>query len=206
MKDPRAEDALRFDAEVRCLDGHVARLKQVVLEPRTASVTHLVLRLRDGREVVMPMTMVGRLVPEAILLKVTSDELRDLPDFIETDFCLPSSDLSLPYGEGCALMPLPDLGVFNPGPLPIEHRRIPPGEIALKEGAPVHCSDGQCGQVDEVLVDPETSRATAFVVRKGFLFTHDVTVPMSWVSGVDDDGVHLKASRDQLSKLERNWP
>ncbi|MNK45618.1 hypothetical protein D3C87_643830 [compost metagenome] len=88
----------------------------------------------------------------------------------------------------------------------IEHHHIPDGEIELKAGIPVLCSDGECGEIDQLLIDPEQERATGFIVRKGFFFTHDVAVPLSWVRALDVDGVHLKASRDQLTKLERNWP
>ena len=206
MKDGTQNAALRFDAEVRCLDGRCGRLRRVVLDPRNAGVTHLVIRIGDGRDVVMPMHLVGCLTADAITLKVASDDLKDLPDYLSTDFCLPTSDLAHPYGEGCAIMPLPDLGVFNPGPLRIEHHHIPDGEIELKAGLPVLCSDGECGEIEQLLIDPEHERATGFVVRKGFFFTHDVAVPLSWVSAVDVDGVHLKATRDQLTKLERNWP
>ncbi|MNR92318.1 PRC-barrel domain protein [compost metagenome] len=206
MKDGTQSAALRFDAEVRCLDGRCGRLRRVVLDPRTADVTHLVIRIGDGRDVVMPMAMVGCLTADAITLKVASDELKDLPDYLSTDYCLPTSDITHPYGEGCAILPLPDLGVFNPGPLRIEHHHIPDGEIELKAGIPVLCSDGECGEIDQLLIDPEQERATGFIVRKGFFFTHDVAVPLSWVRALDVDGVHLKASRDQLTKLERNWP
>jgi len=206
MKDRTPEASLRFDAEVRCLDGRCGRLHRIILSPQSANVTHLVIRLGDGREVVMPMSLVGHLAPDAITLKVASDELKDLPDFVDTDYCLPTVDVQHPFGESCTLMPLPDLGVFNPGPLRIEHHQVPAGEVELKEGLPVLCADGDCGRIDQVLIDPDQEKATGFVVRKGFFFTHDVSVPLSWVSGVDDDGVHLKATRDQLSKLERNWP
>lgn len=206
MKEKAIPESLRFDAEIRCLDGRCGRLQKVVLEPRSAEVTHLIVRIGDGREVVLPMAMVGRLGPKGIVLKVGADELKDLPDYLSTDYCLPSSDMAAPYGEGCAILPLPDLGVFNPGPLRIEHHHIPAGEVAITEGLPVLCTDGSCGRIEEVLVDPDHERATGFVIRKGFLFPHDVSVPLSWVSAVDDDGVHLKASRDQLEKLERNWP
>lgn len=204
--DRNLDAAMRFDAEVRCLDGRCGRLARIVLDPRTRAVTHLVIRLPDGRSVVLPMAWVGSATGEALALKVASDELRDLPDFVTTDFCLPAVDLAHPYGEGCALIRLPDLGVFDAGVLPIEHRAIPPGEVALQEGMPVLCSDGSCGRVDEVLLDPDQAHASAFVVRKGFLFARDVTVPLSWVSGIDEEGVHLKANRDQLRNLERYWP
>lgn len=206
MKDRMMEESLRFDAEVRCLDGRCGRLRRVVLAPQTGSVTHLIIRIGDGRDVVMPMGMVGRIAPDGLHLKVAAGELAELPDYLSTDYCLPTTDVAHPYAEGCAIMPLPDLGVFNPGPLRIEHHHIPDGEVELKEGLPVLCSDGECGRIDQVLIDPEMERATGFVVRKGFFFTHDVSVPLSWVAGVDDDGVHLKTSREQLTKLERNWP
>lgn len=204
--DRAREESLRFDAEVRCLDERCGRMRRVVLDPRNGEVSHLIVRIGDGRDVVLPMAWVGRLSPEAIVLKVASDDLRDLPDYLSTDYCLPTVELEHPYAEGCAILPLPDLGVFNPGPLPIEHHHIPPGDVELKEGSPVYCSDGECGRIDQILLDPEHARATGFVVRKGLLFARDVSVPVSWVRAVDTEGVHLKATRDQLAKLERNWP
>lgn len=201
MADMARAESLRFDAPVRCLDGACARLQRVVLNPEGGEVSHLIVRIADGRDVVLPMAMVEQIGPEGLALDVASEELKGLPDYVATDFCLPSGET-----EGCVILSLPDLGVFNPGPLPVEHRQVPPGEVALKPGERVLCSDGVCGRVDQILVDPADDRATGFVVRKGFFFAHDVSIPLSWVRAVDDEGVHLKASRDQLDKLERYWP
>ena len=206
MTDRAREESLRFDAPVSCLDGHCGRLRHVVLDPGSAEVTHLVVRIGDGRDVVLPMAMVARTSAEAIVLDVSSERLAGLPDYLSTNYCLPSSDMVPGSAEGCEILPLPDLGVYNPGPLPVEHLQVPPGEIALAAGSPVLCSDGACGRVDQVLVDPADDRTTGFVVRKGFFFTHDVSVPLSWVHAVDEEGVHLKATRDQLNKLEHYWP
>ena len=64
-------------------------------------------------------------------------------------------------------------------------------------GAEVFCSDGRCGKLMRVVIDPATDNVTDLIVGKGFLQRKDRVVPVSAVAGAAGDAIHLNlASRD----------
>jgi uncharacterized protein (TIGR02271 family) len=66
----------------------------------------------------------------------------------------------------------------------------------IETGTSVYGSDGEkIGDVAEVSND-------YFVIEKGFIFTTDLFVPMSAISGVDDDGVRLSMTKDQVESSD----
>jgi uncharacterized protein (TIGR02271 family) len=66
----------------------------------------------------------------------------------------------------------------------------------IETGTSVYGSDGEkIGEVAEVSND-------YFVIEKGFIFTTDLFVPMSAISGVDDDGVRLSMTKDQVESSD----
>jgi uncharacterized protein (TIGR02271 family) len=67
----------------------------------------------------------------------------------------------------------------------------------IQTGTSVHGSDG------EKIGDVAGVADSYFVIEKGFIFTTDIFVPMSAVAGVDDDGVRLSMTKDQVEN--ENW-
>lgn len=66
----------------------------------------------------------------------------------------------------------------------------------IETGTSVYGSDGEkIGDVAEVSND-------YFVIEKGFIFTTDLFVPMSAISGVDEDGVRLSMTKDQVENSD----
>jgi uncharacterized protein (TIGR02271 family) len=66
----------------------------------------------------------------------------------------------------------------------------------IETGTSVYGSDGEkFGEVAEVSND-------YFVIEKGFIFTTDLFVPMSAISGVDEDGVRLSMTKDQVENSD----
>jgi uncharacterized protein (TIGR02271 family) len=62
----------------------------------------------------------------------------------------------------------------------------------IEQGAAVYGSDGEkIGSVTAVAQDH-------FVIEKGFLFTTDIYVPTSAIAGVDEDGIRLNLTKDQV--------
>ena len=70
--------------------------------------------------------------------------------------------------------------------------------IAVKMGMPVHASDGETGRVDDVLANDETGQPQYLVIDAGGFFTGDVVVPFAGVRNVDDGGVWLTLTRDEV--------
>ena len=66
----------------------------------------------------------------------------------------------------------------------------------IETGTSVYGSDGEkIGEVAEVSND-------YFVIEKGFIFTTDLFVPMSAVAGVEEDGVRLSMTKDQVENSD----
>lgn len=70
----------------------------------------------------------------------------------------------------------------------------------IETGTSVYGSDGEkIGNVAGFADD-------YFIIEKGFIFTTDLHVPMSAVSGVDDDGVRLSMTKEQVESSDWSSP
>jgi uncharacterized protein YrrD len=77
--------------------------------------------------------------------------------------------------------------------------------MQYKEGANVFTADGsEVGDIDRVVLDPNTQEITHLVVRKGLLFTKDKLVPVEAVRSATDERVTLNEvdDRDALPDFE----
>ena len=86
--------------------------------------------------------------------------------------------------------------------VPVEHRQIPVGELAIQRGTRVEATDGYVGKVDEFVVDPLNSHITHLVMREGHLWgKKDVIIPLSALGKTQDDTVFLKLDKHQIEAL-----
>lgn len=69
---------------------------------------------------------------------------------------------------------------------------------AVKMGMTVRASDGVAGRVDDVLLDGETGQPAYVVVDAAGFFARDVVVAYDNVRNVDDAGVWLGLTRDEV--------
>jgi hypothetical protein len=92
-------------------------------------------------------------------------------------------------------------GYYDFKPVEIE-KNIPEETVALEVGSNVVSSDGDhVGDVGEVLIDPETSRATHFVISQGLLFKERKLIPLRWVKTMVENEVHLGVPTRVLDRL-----
>ncbi len=72
----------------------------------------------------------------------------------------------------------------------------------LRIGATVLSREGKkAGELDRVVLDPETLEVTDLIVRKGLLMKKDRVVPVSLVDHLDEAGnIHLKIGLEELSR------
>jgi len=72
----------------------------------------------------------------------------------------------------------------------------------VHRGARVKATDGRVGRVDGFLVEPETGNITHLVLREGHLWDpKDVTIPVSEISYVKEDVIHLKLDKHSIVSL-----
>jgi uncharacterized protein YrrD len=201
-------------------DERIGSLDRVVLDPRSKEVAAIVVRKGGllGEDKVVPMSLVGTVTDEGrVNLRPGAGDLEELPNFTETEY-VPSGLHAAPGRDDEAVYWYPNAGftawgvpaAVNP-PVPeylVEtSRNIPEGTVALKKGAQVLSSDDErVGNVEEVLTEPETDRATHIVISEGLLLKDKKLVPVHWITSVLEDrvllGVHSGVI-ENLSKYER---
>jgi hypothetical protein len=189
------------EAEVQCTDGPGGRSTYAILNPITRRVTHVVVKEKTfpGLERLVPVEMVAETSPNQIHLTCSQEELHGLEAFVETEF-LPDEFPYANYGVNeFRLWPyiLPDDEL-----VPLQHERVPPGELAVRRSSHVWATDGNVGQVDEFLVDRQTGYITHLVLREGHLWGQkDVTIPVSEIGQIDEDRVYLTLSKEEVANL-----
>jgi sporulation protein YlmC with PRC-barrel domain len=181
------------NANVRCADGDCGQSVDVIVNPVTQQVTHVVVRERKASHAqrLVPVEWVMEAIPHLIHLRCTCDELAGMEEFIEREYITvwPSSIFS------SSSMP-------EPAVVTLKHERVPPGELVIHQGARVEAIDGHVGQVDEFLIDPTNERITHLVLREGHLWgKKDVTIPVSEIDRIEENMVHLKLDKHSIEKL-----
>ncbi|MBZ0295642.1 MAG: PRC-barrel domain-containing protein [Anaerolineae bacterium] len=200
----------------------VGRITHVVLDPVTKKVTHVVVHqgIIFTEDKVIPIQMFQSLCPEGVVLREGIGDLHDLPKFEEPFYVkigvprnIESATLAGMVG-GLYLVPPSDSERYFPDReeesqkpyyryVQAAKQNIPVGEIALKEGAAVISADHQhIGDIESVIVDPQTDQVTDVVMSKSKLLT--ITrklIPASWIQSVCEDGVYLNVDADSLTAL-----
>lgn len=81
-------------------------------------------------------------------------------------------------------------------------RHIPPGTVALKEGATVVDSQGaQLGSIKRIFTNDETDQVTHFLIAEGWVFKEQRLIPIDWIKTVTEDEVQLYVKTELLNRL-----
>lgn len=189
-----------------CSDGYRGQLRAVVLDPAAGTVDHLVVEPegRIGLARLVPMDLVD-VTPGGARLDCTEAEFRGLEAAEET-----LAEFALGYQVPVQL--LPDGWRDAGGPttegasIPRVQEKetidlVPLGEVEEGQGAHVHATDGDVGELRAVRVDQASRQVTHVLVREGrWLARKDVAIPVSSVAGFED-GVRLSITRQQVRDL-----
>lgn len=202
---------------VRCTDGVVGKLSDIVIDPTNKRVTHLVVRPHDGVDdahlVPIELAHGAGESPDEISLRCTADEVRQLDNVREFAYLRlgesPASDpdwdvgvqdvLALPYYQSAGYVE--PMGPMDPN-VGVTYDRVPKGEVEVRRSSSVITADGHyVGDVDGFLVDDE-EHITHFVLERGHLWgKREVTVPIGAVSKVESDSVTVDLSKEELGQL-----
>src|SRR6185437_8484498 len=76
---------------------------------------------------------------------------------------------------------------------------------ALQKGSNVLDADGEkVGEISELSLDPDGGAPRHIAVKRGFLFTEEMDLPLDWVQEIGDEGVLLNVTKTQIDlRLER---
>jgi uncharacterized protein YrrD len=178
-------------ARVRTRDeGDVGEVHRVVVDLDRETVASIVVlkgRLLS-RDILVPLEYVESADDDGVVLSLTTDELEQLPDFAYNEFLTPPPTWAfpMPYPDGAAYIPM------------TQRERLGGNQLDLTPGSRVFASDGELGTVDQVEIEPASGRLDAFWVKTGGLFSHDMRLPAEWVESLDDDGVHVAATKNEV--------
>lgn len=205
---------LKRDAKVVTMDGDdVGRVDRVVIDPGTRDISHLI--IRQGwlfkEDKVLKYDLIDSATETEVRLRASRHdlELDPLPPYQETYF-VPARNADSGFAAPLYYYPL---GV-NPGPVgqpdvyldptfvASEKSNIPAESVALKEGARVVSADDEhVGDVDQIITNSDTGRATHFVVESGLLNKEHRYIPYHWVTLVTENEVRLAVSADVIRSL-----
>ena len=209
------------NAEVLTSEGRkVGRIDRVVIEPKTKTATHLVVKkgILFTRDKVIPMDDVDSADEDRVVLKKGADKPDEFPNFEEThhipvdhvkSFRLHRQDWAA--RQSIWHHPQPGIGWWGEVTYPRypkpeftvqTERNIPPGTVALEEGAKVVGADDEAvGRVERVFTEPEEHRATHLLVSKGMLVEEKKLIPTLWVDSVFEDEIRLSVESDLIKDL-----
>jgi sporulation protein YlmC with PRC-barrel domain len=191
---------IQVNAPVECRDGLCGRCTELILDPKTEQVTHLVVRedRAPHTQRLVPITQVLETRPHWIHLRCTRDELTAMEDYMSQEKV--RVNVPLPYWPGEYTMQ--PIYISDTTEITLDRERVPQGEVALHRGARVHATDGPIGQVDEFLIDSTNGHITHLVLRVGHLWgKRDVTIPVSEIDRIEQDSIYLKLNKLLIGAL-----
>ena len=213
---------LELGTRVDCADGTFGELADVVIDPTTKRVTHLVVQAKGEpsveRLVPVELAKPGDGESRVVTLGATAEDVHALPPVQEVgyvelgDFPLddPNWDVGIEEVYALPYYPAYDL---EPAPLdyPVTYDRIPKGEVEIRRASGVYSADGHhLGHVDGFLVDRD-EHITHVVLERGHLWDRrEVTIPIGAVTKVETDDVMLSLTKDEVGSLHeltvQRWP
>jgi sporulation protein YlmC with PRC-barrel domain len=209
---------LDLGSPVRCTDDAFGELADVVIDPQSRRVTHLVIqphhRDEQARLVPVDRAHAGDDSDATISLTCTIAQM--------SEFELVRESAYLRLGEVPAKDPGWDVGIEDPLGLPpstgtsafggggvdidphvmLSYDRIPMGEVEIRRTSSVTSADGHhLGHVDGFVLDSEQQIAH-LVLEHGHLWgRREVVIPTSAVARVETDEVALTLSKDEVGAL-----
>ncbi len=205
---------LELGSAVRCTDAQFGELADIVVDPLSRRVTHLVVRPHHAPDQ-------ARLVPvgqarddgDAIALDGSVADIQALDPVRESaylrvgEFPVTDPDWEVGAQDVLALPLYADAGglgtAIDPDPhVMVNYDRIPKHTVEIRRSSAVTSADGHhLGHVDGFLVSADGT--ADIVLERGHLWgRREVVIPADSVANIEDDAVRLSLSKDQVGALD----
>jgi sporulation protein YlmC with PRC-barrel domain len=217
----RRGEWIELGREVYSSDGRkLGNVDRLVLNSENQHLEQLVVGegfLSTGK--LIDIDLVDRVEGDRVVLTLPTAQVEQLPDFVATQFVDAPAEawagypgpMPAAYGGGGFLYAGPLYGagypthagsIFGdtiaPNEIVENVRNIPEQDIVVDAGSEVVAADGKkVGSVDRVLYGQDGA-IEGVVVKAGFLFKHDVTIPGNLVAELDDDQIRLSVPADEV--------
>jgi hypothetical protein len=204
---------LALGSPVRCTDAPFGELSDVVIDPISRRVTHLVVAPPHDRAHarLVPMTLVSD-TSDGLQLDLTASEAAELELVQDSDY--------VRLGQQPELDPEHDIGVNSLLAIPlyqdpdgfgtvnldqyvtVVYDRVPKGEVEIRRSSSVVSADDHLlGTVDGFLISADNP-VPDVVLERGHLWgKREVVIPHGAVARVETDAVYLSLTKDQVGEL-----
>jgi sporulation protein YlmC with PRC-barrel domain len=205
---------LRLGTHVRCADGVIGEVGDVVIDPVSRRLTHVVVETEQNAARLVPASHIpdDQTDGHELVIACTRGEFDDFESVLEFSYVsldeFPAGDADSDVGvETVISMPLYGAEEFGDYPgeygssVGLAYHRIPKGEAEVRRSSAVISADGHqigcaCGFV---IYD---GRVTHVVLEHGHLWgTRDVTIPIDAVDTIETDELTLSISKEDVSAL-----
>ncbi|HXV42834.1 MAG TPA: PRC-barrel domain-containing protein, partial [Anaerolineae bacterium] len=186
-------------AQVDCSDGPAGQSVSVIVNPATHQATYVVVEEKKHSHTkrLVPVDQITETRPDSIRLRCTLAELAQMELFAVTNY----RQVEIPRYAGGEISMSP---YQTPEILIIEEEQefIPAGQRVVRRGTKVMATDGEVGQVDDLILDPTTGVVTHFVLREGHRWGQkDVIMPVSAVKSVEAEAVYLNLDQETIHAM-----
>jgi uncharacterized membrane protein len=182
----------------------------VIVNPVTSKVTHVVVEDKhapDPTPRLVPVDQISATSSDRIRLRCTKAELAAMHPFVTTHYVQTEHTdyRQALHGDQIGGMANPHMSPYavpKRGVVSKEEEHIPVGELAVRRGTRVAATDGQVGEVGELLVDASSEHITHLVLLEGHLWgKNEITLPISAIDRLEDDTVYLKLDKEAIKRL-----
>lgn len=210
---------LRLNADVLSSDDHkLGTLSRFVIDKDTQRLTHIVVDtgiFRSGEALwkggwgmshdrIVPFAAVASATSDEIRITMSAAEFKDLSsDYLEEYFVrAPDARPGTPDSSDVRRLVMSIPG--EPGPYLLHQvTALRPEEAAVGKDAPVWRLNPhqKIGEVERAIYDEATGKLMALVIKRGFLFTRDVVLPVEHLVEVVGDIVRVNVDDKALDNL-----
>jgi len=207
---------LRAGASVVSRDGQkLGTLSRVVVHKDSLQITHLVVDtggLGITHDRVVPIGALAAAMSDEVRVSMSAAEFRDLTAPYDTVVFQAMADLEPGRIDRSDVRRFAASIPGEPGPYIMRDVLAKePDEVDIAKDSPVWRLNPhqKIGEVERVLFDGDSRKVTALVIRRGFVFTRDVVLPVRYVAEVVEalgGIVRVQIGDPELKQLQEFHP
>jgi hypothetical protein len=192
-------------ADVSCTDGVCGKVSRLVIHQRARTVTHLVVNDRQFQGRLVPLNLVDvDATTGQIRLRCTISEFGKL-DPASVTVPLQDNDAD-PDNSYDQLLSRSVASRLLADPPSVTYDTLPSGEVGVRGGEHVHATDGDIGQIQGLVIDSGSHQITHVLLQEGHVLGRKVVaIPIGTVAGVNENGIQLSITRQQVKDLPSGW-
>ncbi len=207
---------------VNSADGQdIGSVDRLIVDPATNEVRAAVIRkgIFLPRDIEAPISSLTQSMSGELVLDMSAEDVKNLPEFAETMYILPPPQYQLPDGFTAGSMYWPAGAMMGPpqnipattiAPDPTTDRVLQDAarddqdqsevdEAVIGKGSTVTARDGESiGKVAELAFDSKTGALSGLVVRSGLLVHNDRHIASSLIDSVVEGAITLNVDADQI--------